>query len=115
MDLGAHLEVPTPEFLNIEEENDLNRKKIWKVLIKWKHRKGKGATLGILIDVLHKLKQTEAVDKLLGMKKGLACLVLDKAVTGFEYSSIKTDPCVIVNSVITSPISWREIISKRRE
>lgn len=68
MDLGAHLEVPTPEFLNIEEENDLNRKKIWKVLIKWKHRKGKGATLGILIDVLHKLKQTEAVDKLLGME-----------------------------------------------
>lgn len=66
MDLGACLGVPTPEFLNIEEENDSNRQKIWKVLIKWKQRKGKGATLGILIDVLYKLNQTEAADKLLG-------------------------------------------------
>ena len=62
--------MPTPLGRNIEEEKTKNRDKIWEVLSKWKYREGKGATVSTLIDVLLKLNQTKAANKLSGMKKG---------------------------------------------
>ena len=43
------------------------REKARKVLLKWKQKEGKRATVGILIKALEKMERRDVVDKLLGM------------------------------------------------
>ena len=52
---------------SIEADQIPCREKARKVLLHWKQKKGKKATVGILIDALEEIKRGDVVDKLLGM------------------------------------------------
>ena len=52
---------------SIEADQIPCREKARKVLLKWKQKEGKKATLGILIDALEEIKRRDVVDKLRGM------------------------------------------------
>ena len=52
---------------NIDADLSAYREKARKVLLKWKQKKGKGATVGILINALEKIEREDVIGKLRGM------------------------------------------------
>ena len=52
---------------SIEADQCACREKARKVLLTWRQKIGKDATVGILIDALKKIERKDVVDKLLGM------------------------------------------------
>ena len=52
---------------DIEDTHSAYREMAWKVLQKWTQKKGNGATMGILINALKKIKRRDVVEKMLGM------------------------------------------------
>ena len=54
---------------NIDEENRINREKALAILIGWKWKEGRNATVGKLADVLEKAERKDIAEKLLGELK----------------------------------------------
>ena len=67
-DLGTVLGLRSALMENIGADHTKCRNKAWEVLLKWKQEKGKGATVGILLDALNKMRRNDVVEKLLGMQ-----------------------------------------------
>ena len=66
-DLGKSLGLESALIDNIELDHSTNREKAWKVLLKWRQKKKKEATVGILIKALKKTNRKDIVEKLCGM------------------------------------------------
>ena len=66
-DLGTVFGFESWEMNNINTDHNKSHEKAREVLLKWKQKKGKGATVGILIKALKEIKRKDVVDKLLGM------------------------------------------------
>ena len=66
-DLGAVLGMESALIDDIENNHRECREMAWKVLQKWTHKKGNGATMGILINALKKINRRDVVEKMLGM------------------------------------------------
>ena len=66
-DLGTVLGTTSALMDIIETDCSASHEKARKVLLKWKQRKGKGATVGILINALKEIERIDVVEKLLGM------------------------------------------------
>ena len=52
---------------NIDADCSAYRAKARKVLRKWKVKEGRGATVGILMNALEKIKREDVIEKLRGM------------------------------------------------
>ena len=66
-DLGGVLGLESGSMDSIEADQCACREKARKVLLTWRQKIGKDATVGILIDALKKIERKDVVDKLLGM------------------------------------------------
>ena len=66
-DLGTRLGLESAVMDNIETDIKECRERAWKVLRKWKQKRGKGATVKILIDALKNIERKDVVEKLFGM------------------------------------------------
>ena len=51
----------------IDTDHNESHEKARRVLLKWKRKKGKGATMGILIEALEEIGRKDVAEKLLGM------------------------------------------------
>ena len=69
--LGPRLKIAGPKIHNIDEENGCNWSKANALLIVWKHKEGKNATVGRLANVLEKIGRRSIAEKLLGKYWGL--------------------------------------------
>ena len=66
-DLGIVLGLDTTSMDNINADHSAHREKARKVLLQWKQKKGKGATVGILINALEEIERIDIAEKLLSM------------------------------------------------
>ena len=64
--LGEALGLESAFLDNIDTDFKESPEKAWKVLQKWRQKKGTKATMGILINVLEKMERRDVVDKLHG-------------------------------------------------
>ena len=64
--LGPRLKITESKIHNIDEENRGNWHKAQALLIVWKQKEGKNATVGHLSDVLEKIGRRSIAEKLLG-------------------------------------------------
>ena len=65
--MGIALGLESAFLDNIDTDIKESPEKAWKVLQKWRQKKGKEATMGILINALEKIERKDVVDKLHGM------------------------------------------------
>ena len=68
-DVGIKLGISAARIKNIDEENRINRQKALDILIEWKWKEGRNATVGKLADVLEKAERKDIAEKLLGELK----------------------------------------------
>ena len=68
-DVGIKLGMSAARIKNIDEENRINREKALAILIGWKWKEGRNATVGKLADVLEKAERKDIAEKLLGELK----------------------------------------------
>ena len=64
--LARRLKITESKIHNIDEENKDNWHKAYALLIVWKQKEGKNATVGHLADVLEKIGRISIAEKLLG-------------------------------------------------
>ena len=64
--LGVALGLESAFLDNIDTDIKESPERAWKVLQKWMQKKGKEATMGILINALKEIERKDVVDKLLG-------------------------------------------------
>ena len=64
--LGVALGLESAFLDNIDTDIKESPERAWKVLQKWMQKKGKEATMGILINALEEIERKDVVDKLLG-------------------------------------------------
>ena len=64
--LGPRLKIAESKIHNIDEESRSSRAKARALLIVWKQKEGKNATVGHLADVLEKIGRRSIAEKLLG-------------------------------------------------
>ena len=64
--LGVALGLESAFLDNIDTDIKESPERAWKVLQKWMQKKGKEATMGILINALGGIERKDVVDKLLG-------------------------------------------------
>ena len=66
-DLGYILGLTQTDLENINDDHSLSRDKATQVLYKWMRKEGRSATVGILADILIRIGNKRAAEKLLGM------------------------------------------------
>lgn len=67
--VGLRLGISAAKLDNIDVEKTGNREKARAILIRWKRKEGRNATVGKLADVLEKEERKDIVEKLLGELK----------------------------------------------
>lgn len=67
--VGLSLGISAAKLENIDVEKKANREKALAMLIKWKWKEGRNATVGKLADVLEKVERKDIAEKLLGELK----------------------------------------------
>ena len=70
-DLGAILGLDSASMNTIDANHSDCREVARKMLLKWKQKKGKEATVGILLIALKEIERRDVVEKLLGMQSPL--------------------------------------------
>ena len=65
--LGAQLRLSSGTVRNVEADGKSSSDTAWKLLDKWRHREGKGATIGKLENALIAIGEKRIAEKLLGM------------------------------------------------
>ena len=64
--LGRHLGIPEWGIKNIDEENSSVEEKGMAMFTKWKGQKGKGATVGVLIEALDRTERCDLSERVRG-------------------------------------------------
>ena len=106
-DLGTILGLDSASMDTIDANHSDCREVARKMLLKWKQKKGKEATVGILLIALEEIERRDVVEKLLGMQSPLVKEISQYQVYLDLFTFITKKLNTYVGKDLRSKVFWR--------
>ena len=106
-DLGIILGLDSASMDTIDANHSDCREVARKMLLKWKQKKGKEATVGILLIALEEIQRRDVVEKLLGMQSPLVKEISQYQVYLDLFTFITKKLNTYVGKDLRSKVFWR--------